>query len=406
MDPITATPNPLDLLRQMREHGAAVYRAAYERGMSLEAYLEEVDPSSNYPGTRTDAFGRLLQAAGIRTRSDLRRGIYASTYEDFVKHPEARALVPEWWARTWRRTQHAAMQYRSQWDYSDNTPGSWARPYVDEEMVLSSQQIAPAIPLAEIVAITIPIERPDYRAHYLTFDEDQVRQPRVEAGTEVPLAKLSSGDRTITAKKYGRALEATYEQLQFQRMDEIALTIQLMAVQAEKDKVVDGMDIIINGDGNSGTAATSHDLTTLDTAASAGTLTLNGWLSFNFQFEAPYMLTTVLVQNAVALQLLTLNVGNANTPMLFMLNQPGFTAFRSINSTADNVALGRTSSAPALKIVGFDRNWSLKRLTVIGANIEEVERFTRNQTEVLTMTEMEAFAILDANAAKVLDINA
>jgi hypothetical protein len=119
------------------------------------------------------------------------------------------------------------------------------------------------------------------------------------------------------------------------------------------------------------------------------------------QFENPYILTTALVRNDVGIQLLTLNVGSANVPMLFMLSQPGMTSFRSINQTADNVALG-----PANTIVGFDRRLALKLLTVIGANIEEVERFIRNQTELVTMTEMNGFAIIDGNATKTLDISA
>lgn len=118
------------------------------------------------------------------------------------------------------------------------------------------------------------------------------------------------------------------------------------------------------------------------------------------------MATTVLTRNDVALQLLLLNVGSANIPMLMMLNQPGMTSFRSINQTADNVAIGRTASAPASTIVAFDRRLALKRLTVIGANISEVERYVRNQTEIVTMTEMEAFAVIDGNSVKTLNIAA
>lgn len=406
-DQITVKPNPTDMLREMRDHGAKVYEAAYHKGMSLSAHLEQEDPSTQYPGSSLDAFGRLMAEAGIVTRSNLAAGFYASTWEEFARHPEARALLPEWWARQWRMAQTGqSPNTRAIWDYSDGAINSWSRPYVEEAMGQWNQQIAPAIPLSEIVGITVPIERPDYRAHYLTYDEAQLRMVRVEPGTDIPLVKLTSGDRTIQAQKYGRALLATYEQLRFQRLDEISMVIQMMAIQSEKDKVVAALDTLISGDGNSGTAATSYDLTTLDPDATAGTLTIEGWLEFLFQWEEPYMVTTALTRNNIAKQLLLLNVGSANIPMHFMLSQPGMTGFSSINQTADNIRLGRTSSAPANKIVAFDKRLALKRLTVIGANISEVERYIRNQTELVTMTEMEGFAIIDGNATKILDVNA
>jgi hypothetical protein len=406
MTQITGNPKAREMLRQLRDYGSNVYRAAYDQGMSLSTYLEYQDPSQGYKDG-LDAFGRLMAEADIRTRSNLAAGYYAATWEDFAKHPEARALLPEWWARQWRMAQTGqSPDTRAVWDFSDFAPGSAGRPYLEEPMGQWNQQIAPAIPLSELVAITVPIERPDYRAHYLTYDAAQLRQVRVQPGTDIPLAKLTSGDRTIQAQKYGRALLATYEQLMFQRLDEISMMIQMMAVQAEVDKVAAAIAILISGDGNANTSATSYNLTTLDTNATAGTLTLAGWLSFLFQFQNPYMATTALVRDNIAIQMLLLNVGSANIPMLMMLNQPGMTSFRSINQTADNIALGRTSEAPANKIVAFDRRLALKRLTVIGANISEVERYIRNQTELVTMTEMDAFAIIDANATKILDVNA
>jgi hypothetical protein len=410
---VQAKPNPKEMLRQLKDHGANIYRTAYEQGMSLSAFLEIKDPSGQYPGSRLDAFGRLMAEAGIFTRSNLAQGIYASTYDQFAKS-EARALLPEWWAREWRKAQTGqSPNTRTLWDYSDFTVGSAGRPYFEDPRGQWDFQLAPAIPLTEIVGITVPIERPDYRAHYLTHDEDQLRMGRVQAGTDIPLAKLTSGDRTIEAHKYGRALQATYEQLMFQRIDEIAMVIQRMAIQAEVDKVAAAIDVLISGDGNSGTSASAYNLTTvngsnpaMDAAATAGTLTTKGWLNFMMQFPEPYMATTALTRNDVVIQLLLLNLGSANIQMFMATGQPGMTSFRSINQTADNIALGRTSNAPADTIVAFDKRLALKRLTVIGASISEIERYIRNQTEIVTMTEMEAFAIIDGNSVKTLNINA
>lgn len=411
---ITAKPNPKDLLRQMKEYGPNVYRAAYEQGTSLSAYLEEIDPSTQYPNSPLDAFGRLMEEAGIRLRSNLGAGIYTSTYEKFAKHAEARALLPEWWAREWRKAQTGqSPNTRAMWSFGDFTIGSSARPFVEDPAGQWDVQLSPAIPLTELVAQTIPIERPDYRAHYLTHDAAGLRMSRVVEGTDIPLAKLTSGDRTIQAQKYGRALLATYEQLQFQRLDEIAMVIQRMAIQAEVDKVVAAIDVLISGDGNTGTAASAYNLTTvngsnpaMDAGATIGTLSILGWLTFKSQFQNAYILTTVLARSNVANQMYMLNLGSANVPMGFALTLPGMNSFESINQTADRVRVGETADAPANTIVAFDKRLALKRLTVIGADISEVERYVRNQTEIVTMTEMDAFAIIDGNAVKTLNINA
>ena len=42
----------------------------------------------------------------------------------------------------------------------------------------------------------------------------------------------------------------------------------------------------------------------------------------------------------------------------------------------------------------------------IGSNLNEIERFTTNQTQVLTMTEVEGYAIIDSGACKTLDVKA
>jgi len=68
--------------------------------------------------------------------------------------------------------------------------------------------------------------------------------------------------------------------------------------------------------------------------------------------------------------------------------------------------LGWTSDAPALKIVGIDTRMAIEHVFEIGADITEVERFTNNQTETLTMTELDGFAVLDKYATKILDVNA
>lgn len=401
---ISTKPNATELLQQM---GLGVYRAAYEKGMSLSAYLEREDPSADYRDG-TDAFQRVLQAADIRVESLPHYGVQASTFEEFNRSEQTRALIPEWLLRTWREVQTGKpFSTRSLYTSADGTAGSWERPYAEAQSARWDQMVAPAIPVSELVALTTPINAGEYRAYYLNNDSVQTGMTRVAEGAEVPRVKLAGGDRTIDLYKYGRGLEATYEQLKRQRVDKLALHVRRMAVQAEVDKVGAILSVMVNGDGNSGTQPTTYNLTTLDTAASAGTLTLKGWLAFKMKFANPYVLTGALAQEAVALQMLTLNMGSANVPLVSVQQPSGLGAFTQINpGLRDAVALGWTGEAPALKIVGFDKRFAIERVVDIGATITEVEQFITRQVQVLVVTEAEGYAVIDKNAMGILNVNA
>jgi hypothetical protein len=394
-------PRAKELLARM---GPGLYEEAYRNGKNLSAWLEEQDPSSQYQDG-SDAFGRVLQEAGIVTRSLDRLGIFADKFGKFDETPQARALAVEFMAREWRKvTLHGR---RAIYLSDDNALGTITRPYADSLTGMWDRQIAPAIPVSELVARTGQIDNDAYRAFYLTTDTASSRMVRVGESADIPGAKLVGGEHTVRLYKYGRKLKFSYEQLRRMEIDRVALIIARLAVQAEIDKVATVIDVLVNGDGNTGTAAEVFNLTDLDGDATAGTLTLKAWLAFKLKFANPYMATTVLVQEGTALSLMLLNTGSANIPLMMIEAGRGFGGFRQINpGLADGVALGWTADAPANKIVAFDQRLSVERLVEIGSDIQEVARYISNQTQELTMTETEGYAVLDTESAKILDIAA
>jgi hypothetical protein len=396
------TLRPQELLKRM---GPDIYRDAYRKGMSVSAWLEREDPSAEYKDN-LDAFGRLLKVADIRTTSMPELGVYASTFDEFERDANILALAPEFLSRAWRRAATGKdVNTRAIYESSDTAAGGSMFPYAYASE-LRAKRIAPAIPLAELVAITTPITSGAYQAFYLTESVDDQRMKRIAEGTDVPVSKLTGSDHTIRLKKYGRGLEASYEVLRRQRLDMIALHMARLAVQAEVDKVSAAIDILVSGDGASG-AATNYNLTTLDSGASAGTMTLKGWLAYKMKFANPYILTHILVQEAVALQLMVLNTGSANIPLVQVNAVSGFGGFSPINpGLGDNVRLGWTADAPSLKVVGLDNRFALEQVTEIGANIEEVERFVQRQTQAIYLTEVMGFCVFDPNAVATLDVNA
>lgn len=398
-----------ELYQSLNGNPMAVYKEAVQKGRTLSKHLEIQSPSEN--GDGLDAFERLLQEAGIITHSDPAGGYWASKASEFVPRgegtsPAKRMLLTEFFARNWRKVSFRPRQERAIYLSTDGVPGSWQRPYFDAQEARWSQDIAPAVPLSEIIARTEPIEGQDYRSFYLTYSAANVRMFRLGESAEIPIAKLQDSERTIQLKKYGRGLQASYELLNRMRVDKLALQIQRMAVQSEIDKVAAILSIIVNGDGNSGTSATNYNLTTLDTAAAAGTLTLKGWLSFRKKLANPYILTTALMQEAVALQLELLNTGSGNVPLVQIEGLTAMGRLQTINLTADAVRYGWDSNAPSLKILGIDRRQALEQLTMIGGEVSEMERFIQSQTQLLTMTEWNGFAVMDPNAMISLDVNA
>jgi len=392
-----------DLVARLRENPVGFVRQGYEQGLNVSRWLEEVSPSEKGD---LSAFERVLEAMDIRTRSDPAGGYWASNAGEAFKptDPVRRVLLTEFFARTWRKVSYGGGR-RDIYLSDDYAPGTAPRPWTDAATRLS-QDVQPAIPLSELVSITTPITGTLYRSLYLTYDAAQLRMFRVGESANIPIATITSSPRTIQIHKYGRGLRASYEALRQMTVDLLAFHISWMAVQSEVDKVAAVLDVLVNGDGNSGTAATNYNQSTLDSLATPGTLSIKAWLSFKKKWVNPYFVTTTLMQEAVATQLELLNLGTANVMLMTLDGNDVTGSLRKINRTSDAVGYGWDSNAPSLTIVGWDNRRAIEQVTEIGADIQEMAQNIENQTQVITMTETSGFAILDPNANKTLSINA
>lgn len=116
----------------------------------------------------------------------------------------------------------------------------------------------------------------------------------------------------------------------------------------------------------------------------------------------------VLGQEASIIQLLMLPVGTtANSLPLLLVPGTAFGSLRNLGTTFNwSMGYGVTADAPALKLVAWDSSQTLEAVTEVGGNVSEVERFINNQTQMMTMTEVFGFGIVDANGSKILNINA
>lgn len=383
--------------------GTKFYEAAYERGMSLSAYLESLDPTPEHQGEdrQIDAFSRIVRAAGISPRTNALMGLRADTLDELSVDDKKRALVPEIVARAWRRAVHATSQERITMssDYPQGTAvNQFAYPAV------RYPQLQAAIAVADLVAFQTGIEGTAYRPFYM--EEAERGRARVAEATEIPAVVIKGREKTIDLLKYGVRIDTSYEALRRMPIDQLAFHIQRIAILTEAQKVEKILDVIINGDGNAGTAATVYAQSALYTGAAAGLANFNlkAWLAFKMKFKNPFVLTTALAQPDVVLSLFMLSAGTANIPLVMMGGAFAAQQVTLLNrGLADGVQAGWLDGAPANKTVAFDKRVAVERVFEVNATIQEVKRWVERQVESVVLSEVEGYGVIEPLATKILN---
>lgn len=400
---------------------------AFERGVPLSSWLESLSPTKEEGGL--DAFERVLQAEGLRIKSDHAHRYTASPVVDFLATPARRLLLMEHLNRTYRE-----IAYRAPMLSSDMEAGSTLRPYIDGSAHFD-RMVAPVIPLSELVATTTQIMGQDYRTLIFEYDDAAFTEERVPEGDDLPIAKMRQSENVIPLLKRGLRFQVTYEFMRRSQMhvDKLALQMQKIAVHRELAKVNLGVRTMLNGDGNNNTSAQVHGLYSLDKRADGYPttghiiatdtntqaqgkvkLTLRAWLAFKKKFENPYMITTIIMNESMATNLELLDMGTQNNPLVEiqnLANRLTYGQLRPINLSADGIRYGWLNSVKDdggndlldNRILAFDNRFSLEHVTETGGDITEMDRFIHNQTEEMTISENYGMCIMDAYAARVLD---
>lgn len=395
----TSRARPIELFKQF---GPNVYRAAAEEGVNLSVFMEAQDPSSDYRDGM-DAFERLMEVAGVRTVSRPAAGIYADEMDVFSRSTAHRSLLPEFIARTWRSVSYnGSASTRSLYTSGDDLAGSSMRPYADSGVAGITSPVAPPFALSDIVAINTPIGSNAYRKVYLDTTAISTRRRRVVEGTDIPLGKLTTAEHTINLQKYAGGLKATYEALRRSRIDKVRLWLAQEALRNEIDKISEAINTLVSGDGNSSTAADAWQAKTdFDSTATGKTMTLKAYWRFKQKFAPVFMMTHIVGAEADIAKLALLNIGSSTVPVYFFNTTVNPTTRLML---ADGVVAGITADVPADKLVGIDARQALEHVTEIGSNIEEIERWAQSQVQILTLSEVEGWAVLTQGATKTLEL--
>lgn len=394
---------PKELLNKL----PTLYRKADASGVTLSQFLEDQDPSHEWADEdrHIRAFGRVIQASGFRFKSEPSEGIWADTIETIFSDDIGRALVPEWGRSVWRRARSSGyapqvgpvVEHRvlGSDDFAVNT---MFRPYIDAAGVYNVE-LTPGLGLDDLVAFTTSIAGDTYRRAYMIDPAaDSVRLRRIGEKADIPRAQIDLTSHVVRLYKYGRGIEMSYEAVRRVPIDKVGLFIAQAALQVEADRVMQAIDVLLNGDGGGGSAATNYNQSALDT----GTVpTVKGFIAFKSKFRPPYQMNLIIGREAELVNLQMLQMPNQNP---FLAQVQGGLGFGSLTPLQDvnggTVWYAQSDGVASGVYLGVDTRYALERITEVGSDIQETTSFVERQTNALFFTENDGFALQDANANK------
>ena len=344
----------------LAQMNSGLYKEAHELGMTLSMFLESNNPAPE--GSKLDAFERLMREAGILTRNIADKNIFSSKVEALYRTDENKALFPEYVARTLVQamTEFPIFKY--------------------------------------IVAARTPIDSNVYKASYLDFNDTKNKKAtemrRVTEAADLPIAKLKLGETAITLYKYGRAIEASYEALRRMTLEVFNIHIQEIGAQAANNKIAEILTIIRDGDGNSN-AATNYTAKSLDSAYSTA-LTRTAWIKFLLKFY-PRSCNTVVSNEDGLIQILEVLYPKAEVAakMDELLAGGLQTSVNLPQNLIANVTLLYSPDAEKIgdkdALYGLNRESAIEEIFELGSTINEADRFIKNQTELMTISENSGF---------------
>lgn len=318
-------------------------------GCGLTNTLEKLDPSENYRGTALeglDAYQRQLKRFDIKVS-----GKGSDCVEKFFQTSSSAALFPEYISRAVR------------------------------------QGMEQADMLKDIIATTTHIEGFDYRSIASVPSEDNKTLKIVAEGASIPETEVKTQENLVKLQKRGRMLVSSYEALRFQRLDLFTVTLKQIGAYISRTQLKDAINVLINGDGNSNSAA--------QIALSGASLTygdiVNLWASLS-----PYELNTLIAPTSVV------------TSMLNMPQMQDAFAGNNFHSTGKMITplgakLLHVSNMAGDKIIGLDKNCALE-MVIAGDVMTEYDKLIDRQLERAAITCTAGFAKIFTDASKVLEI--
>ena len=326
-----------------------------EAGTSFTKVLEKCDPSEQYKGTpleHLDAFQRQLKRFDIKVK-----GADSDVVSKFFATWESAVLFPEYVARAVRQG-------------------------------MEENNILPFLTAAET-----RINGMDYRS--ITSDpmEEEKSLKLVAEGAAIPETRIRAQENLVQLHKRGRMLVASYEAIQFQRLDLFSVTLKQIGAYINRMHVADAVNALIYGDGGDN-AAEIFALGTDPIGGTPGQLSYEALVDFWSQFD-PYTMNTLVVGDAMAQLLKLPEMQDAAAGLDFQGTGKLVTPM--------GATLLRSSAVPPGVIIGLDKHYALEAIR--GSDVlVEYDKLIDRQLERAAITSISGFSKIFRDAAKILYI--
>lgn len=256
--------------------------------------------------------------------------------------------------------------------------------------------------LPYLVSNTITVDSNIVRSATLDLMTDSnkkaIKRARIAEGADIPVGKITIGEQAINLWKHGRGIEMTYEAMRRMRIDLFRIHMNAIASDLAQQNVEAAADVLINGDGNKNPA------TKIGTTATNDVITATELVDFLID----YLLATNVVPDTLTMNYKMLKqVSHMSFDTSLATGASNRVGFNMPQLNLQNVTL---IGADVPQIGGKDvilvssRENTLVRYQENGSNIQENQRFIRNQTELMTFTENSGYAVGVAGTNRYIEV--
>lgn len=226
-----------------------------------------------------------------------------------------------------------------------------------------------------------------------------IMKARIAEGADIPTGKITIGEHAITLWKRGRAIELTYEAARRMRIELFQRQMQAIASDLAHQEAEAAIDVLINGDGNTGSEAKK-----LITTSTAGTIKSSDVIDalIEYSFTNHFNANTIVAPKKYLVEMSQMMYDSQlalGPSMQVTFNIPQM-------SNQDVTLIGtdeiKIDSKDALILL--NRDLSLVRYEENGSNIQEMDNFIRNQTKLMTLTENSGYAIGTAGSNMYIEV--
>lgn len=228
-----------------------------------------------------------------------------------------------------------------------------------------------------------------------------IKKARIAEGADIPTGKITIGERAITLWKRGRAIELTYEAARRMRIELFQRQMRAIASDLAHQEAESAIDVLINGDGNTGSEAKK-----LITASSAGSIKAVDIIDalIEYSFINHFNANTIVAPKKYLKELSQMMYDRQlamGASMQVTFNIPQLSNNQITLIGTDDLQIKNSDA-----LILLNRDLTLIRYEENGSNIQEMDNFIRNQTRLMTLTENSGYAINTAGSNMYIEIPA